>query len=329
MIALIVSVSTSSLFVFANCTDSKIVKYSYQCPQKTHKIPTKKEKDLDRWRKEVFTFPGGMGALYAICGKRPSMEDSDAIVTNFRTKGPLYAAIFDGHGGKKVAHLASCLLHSYLAKELASKKKIEQAFKDAFSKTDEKLKKTIKDQSGSTVIVALIDGTKLHIANLGDSRAVISENDTAVRITKDHKTSDEKELARIKKAGGFVFNGRFGGSLAVSRALGDFHLKNEKLTNNEPLSNIPDVFSRTITENSDFLILACDGLWDVIKDQDAVDFVKTQFIQKKTVQQITKALVEKAYVEGSSDNISVMIITFGKTGPHTSTSTTTSKTSKK
>lgn len=100
----------------------------------------------------------------------------------------------------------------------------------------------------------------LYVANVGDTRAVLSNNGVAERMSFDHKSTNETEVARIKNGGGIVFGNRVGGQLAITRAFGDYFLKNDGVIAN-PYIN------RHILKSSDkFLVIASDGVWDVIGD---------------------------------------------------------------
>ncbi|CAJ0634620.1 11861_t:CDS:2 [Entrophospora sp. SA101] len=136
----------------------------------------------------------------------------------------------------------------------------------------------------------------LYTANVGDARAVLSRNNTAIRLSYDHKGSDAQEAKRIVDAGGFVMNNRVNGVLAVTRSLGDSSMK-------EYVIGSPYTTETNITESDSFLILACDGLWDVCNDQDAVNLVKDIL----DPQVASAKLIEHALQNFSTDNLSVMI----------------------
>ncbi|KAJ0056164.1 hypothetical protein NL108_003453, partial [Boleophthalmus pectinirostris] len=130
--------------------------------------------------------------------------------------------------------------------------------------------------SGTTAVVALIRGKQLIVANAGDSRCVVSERGKAVDMSYDHKPEDELELARIKNAGGKVtMDGRVNGGLNLSRAIGDhFYKRNKALPPEEQMiSAMPDVKVLTLNEEHDFMVIACDGIWNVLSSQEVVDFV--------------------------------------------------------
>ncbi|KAM4593165.1 protein phosphatase 1G [Odontesthes bonariensis] len=130
--------------------------------------------------------------------------------------------------------------------------------------------------SGTTAVVGLIRGKQLIVANAGDSRCVVSERGKAVDMSYDHKPEDELELARIKNAGGKVtMDGRVNGGLNLSRAVGDhFYKRNKALPPDEQMiSAMPDVKVLTLNEDHDFMVIACDGIWNVLSSQEVVDFI--------------------------------------------------------
>ncbi|KAF2102762.1 PP2C-domain-containing protein [Rhizodiscina lignyota] len=140
----------------------------------------------------------------------------------------------------------------------------------------------------------------LYTANVGDARIVLCRNGRALRLSYDHKGSDENEGRRVANAGGLILNNRVNGVLAVTRALGDAYMKD--LVTGHPYT------TETVIqpEQDEFLILACDGLWDVCSDQEAVDLVRNE----QDPQTASKRLVEHALARFSTDNLSCMIVRF-------------------
>ncbi|EAW13187.1 type 2C protein phosphatase PTC1 [Aspergillus clavatus NRRL 1] len=140
----------------------------------------------------------------------------------------------------------------------------------------------------------------LYTANVGDARIVLCRSGKALRLSYDHKGSDENEGKRIANAGGLILNNRVNGVLAVTRALGDTYLKD--LVTGHPYT------TETVIqpEQDEFIILACDGLWDVCSDQEAVDLIRN--IQD--AQEASKILVDHALARFSTDNLSCMVIRF-------------------
>ncbi|CAO1638907.1 unnamed protein product [Sympodiomycopsis kandeliae] len=143
----------------------------------------------------------------------------------------------------------------------------------------------------------------LYTANVGDARAVLCRRGHAIRLTYDHKASDAQEAKRITDAGGFVMNNRVNAVLAVTRSLGDSAMK-------EFVVGAPYTTETTLTDEDTFLIVACDGLWDVAEDQDAVDLVREVI----DPQEAANRLLSHALNNFSTDNTSVMVIRFNIDG---------------
>ena len=123
-----------------------------------------------------------------------------------------------------------------------------------------------------------------------------------MRLSVDHKATDKAEQKRVKKAKGVIFGGRLYGSIAVTRALGDFNLKNSC----NGLINEPSI-SKTVIDDSDlFLVMASDGIWDVVKDEMAYKFIIDNKITE--AEDLVKFFVKKAMELGSHDNISCIAI---------------------
>jgi len=141
----------------------------------------------------------------------------------------------------------------------------------------------------------------LYSANAGDARGVLCRAGKAVRLTYDHKGSDKQEAKRITDAGGFVMSGRVNGVLAVTRSLGDSSMK-------EFVVGAPYTTETELCEEDEFLILACDGLWDVAGDQQAVDLVR----EIPDAQDASRALLDFAIGKMTNDNVTVIVVRFRK-----------------
>ncbi|KAK4140527.1 phosphatase 2C-like domain-containing protein [Dichotomopilus funicola] len=142
----------------------------------------------------------------------------------------------------------------------------------------------------------------LYTANVGDARIILCRQGKALRLSYDHKGSDENEGKRITNAGGLILNNRVNGVLAVTRALGDTYMKD--LVTGHPYTT-ETVIQPDLDE---FIIIACDGLWDVCSDQDAVDLVRN--VQDPVA--AAKLLVDHALAKFSTDNLSCMIVRLDK-----------------
>ncbi|XP_071695664.1 probable protein phosphatase 2C 10 [Rutidosis leptorrhynchoides] len=174
-----------------------------------------------------------------------------------------------------------------------------------YERTDQSILSHSPDlgRGGSTAVTAiLIDGRKLWVANIGDSRAVLSRGGQAIQMTVDHEPNTER--GSIENRGGFVSNmagdvARVKGQLAVSRAFGDKNLKTH-------LRSDPDVTNADIDASTEVLILASDGLWKVMSNQEAVD-VATNV---KEPQKAAKELAAEALHRESKDDISIIVVRF-------------------
>eukprot|EP00879_Flechtneria_rotunda_P000610 GHRR01000721.1.p1 GENE.GHRR01000721.1~~GHRR01000721.1.p1 ORF type:complete len:379 (+),score=95.74 GHRR01000721.1:275-1411(+) len=134
-------------------------------------------------------------------------------------------------------------------------------------------------QAGCTAVVAVKYGNELFVANAGDSRGVLCRGGQAVALSEDHKPAHESERTRILNAGGFLseIGGvcRVNGNLNLSRAIGDLKYKgNQELAPKDQIITAqPDVRKITLQPNDSFFVLACDGVWDVMTNQECVDFI--------------------------------------------------------
>ncbi|CDK28627.1 unnamed protein product [Kuraishia capsulata CBS 1993] len=262
------------------------------------------------------------------------MEDVHTYVANFAQRLDWgYFGIFDGHAGRQVASWCGSNMHTILEKAILKNDNVDlrQNLNNAFCESDSLICENVTGSSGCTAAVAVlrweeeddteVSGEKrpkirrsatpfdflpkanhkrmLYTANVGDARLVLSRNGKAVRLSYDHKGSDPVESYRISKAGGVVIKGRVNGILAVTRSLGDKYMKNLVIGN-------PYTTATEITEEDEFLIIACDGLWDVCSDQKAVDLVR----KVKNPQTASKILCNYAVDNVTTDNVTVMVVKF-------------------
>ncbi|GAB6026646.1 hypothetical protein CHUAL_013052 [Chamberlinius hualienensis] len=174
-------------------------------------------------------------------------------------------------------------------------------------------------ESGCTAVVALIRGTELYVANAGDSRCVVCRNGKAIDMSVDHKPEEEVEMRRINNAGGKVTSdGRVNGGLNLSRAIGDHTYKqNKKLSLREQMiTSLPDIQTITLNPEEDkFMILACDGIWNYMKSQEVVDFIKDR-LEEKRLSAICEELFDVCLAPNTQgdgtgcDNMTAIIVRF-------------------
>ncbi|KAM0822175.1 hypothetical protein ACQ4PT_071668 [Festuca glaucescens] len=239
----------------------------------------------------------------SVCGRRREMEDAVSVRPDFLSAGSSssrshFFGVFDGHGCSHVATTCQDLMHEAVAEEhekaAGSGEEIpwKEVMERSFARLDERAASWATSRSseepacrceqkmpsrcdhvGSTAVVAVVSPTRLAVGNAGDSRAVLSRGGAPVALSVDHKPDRPDELERIQAAGGRVIywdGARVLGVLAMSRAIGDGYLK-------PFVTSEPEV---TVTERSDedeCLILASDGLWDVVTNEMACDVVRACF----------------------------------------------------
>ncbi|KAL8162362.1 hypothetical protein V2J09_013851, partial [Rumex salicifolius] len=213
-----------------------------------------------------------------------------------------FFAIFDGHLGHGVPSYLQKHLFQNILKEGEFWTDPGRSISKAYEKTDQAILSDTSElaRGGSTAVTAiLMNGRKLWIGNVGDSRAVLSKRGQAIQMTTDHDPNAER--GSIENTGGFVSNmpgdvPRVNGQLAVSRAFGDKNLKTY-------IRADPDVCDAIVDASTDFLILASDGLWKVMGNQDAVDIARKIRDPQKAAKQLTAEALKK----DSKDDISCVV----------------------
>lgn len=258
----------------------------------------------------------------SVCGRRRDMEDAVAVHPSFiRPENDAdpefhYFAVYDGHGCSHVAMRCRDRLHELVKEEVLSKEaslEWKLAMERSFDRMDKEviawnegvvgncrceLQTPECDAVGSTAVVAIVTPQKIIVANCGDSRAVLCRNGKALPLSSDHKPDRPDELNRIQEAGGRVIywdGPRVLGVLAMSRAIGDNYLK-------PYVSCEPEVTITDRTAEDDCLILASDGLWDVVSNDTACGVARMCLRGKMRVAPPTTAPVEADGVaDGAAD----------------------------
>jgi protein phosphatase 2C family protein 2/3 len=203
----------------------------------------------------------------------------------------------------------------YILDDVAFPTAIEDAVKSAFLRLDDAFAKACSVDhdlsSGTTALTALLSGRNLLVANAGDCRAVLCRRGKAVEMSRDHKPECLKEKLRIEKVGGYVDDGYLNGQLAVARAIGDWHMTGLKEQGVEgPLSAEPEMQHEVLTEDDEFLVIGCDGLWDVFTSQNAVDLARKELQQHNDPERCSRELVTEALKRSSCDNLTVVTVCF-------------------
>eukprot|EP00930_Biecheleria_cincta_P070276 TRINITY_DN57917_c0_g1_i1.p1 TRINITY_DN57917_c0_g1~~TRINITY_DN57917_c0_g1_i1.p1 ORF type:complete len:463 (-),score=82.76 TRINITY_DN57917_c0_g1_i1:198-1526(-) len=237
-----------------------------------------------------------LGLLWGIGemqGWRPTMEDAHVATTlkSGKWAGTGLFGVFDGHGGASVAKFSARNLPKLVVAGRALE--AEDALKTSFEMLDKCLENAAQtlqcthrshpSKVGCTAVTCLVRRRDIIVANAGDSRVVLSCQGTAIDLSQDHKPSLPEEKQRIGNAGGFVVDSRVGpytvsrvnGELSLSRAIGDLRFKQDATRSaaEQIVTCVPDVRTYMRNPEDEFLIIACDGVWDVLSSQDVVDRV--------------------------------------------------------
>jgi len=275
-------------------------------------------------------------SVCAVQGARSYMED-EFFISQKRD----FCAVFDGHGGEAVSRYLRQNLYANLQAALPMHNNIttitafdyQEALKSGLDKVDKEVQRISHwSFQGSTAVAAWIhyeEETKsstLIVANVGDSRAILARNSTPIALTQDHKPETPRERKRIESRGGKVVwcglvddNGkpvkdsgvyRVNGNLALARAVGD---RSER----PAISAEPEFTVISLDDEAEFIILATDGLWDVLTNQEVVTLIKSRLslLAKKEKsqfedlrQKMASFVVAEALRRGSSDNVTVLIL---------------------
>lgn len=222
-----------------------------------------------------------------------------------------YYAVFDGHGGADIADFVKHTIRNVLSDLINNKTALvlneEDILFQAMKIVSDKLPIAISRKQGTTAVLVLKKGPELWVANCGDSRAIIAlNNGSSITLTDDHKPNREDEHRRIVLTGGFVapsFKGdvyRVNGSLAVSRSLGDLDLYPH-------VTWKPEITYAKIGKPFNYLIVATDGIWDVIKNNE-ISVVLQHHHGNKTASNIAKDICALARARGSMDNVSLILV---------------------
>uniref|UniRef100_M1A2R0 Protein phosphatase-2C n=2 Tax=Solanum TaxID=4107 RepID=M1A2R0_SOLTU len=147
------------------------------------------------------------------------------------------------------------------------------------------------------------------VANAGDCRAVLCRNGEAIDMSQDHRPNYPSERRRVEELGGFIDDGYLNGILSVTRALGDWDMKLPR-GSASPLIAEPEFRQIVLTEEDEFLIIACDGIWDVLSSQQAVSLVRRGLRRHDDPEQCAKDLVMEALRLNTFDNLTVIVVCF-------------------
>lgn len=241
-------------------------------------------------------------AVASMQGWRIKMEDNHCIKINLGTnlQDWSYFAVFDGHSGALASnYCAEHLLDAILTDEKFLQN-TEIAINAGFINLDKEMRllpeiNSGEDKSGTTAVCAFVSPKEIFMANCGDSRAVLCRSGKPFMTTLDHRPRLSSERKRIIRAGARLKNGRINGRLAVSRALGDYDYKNIEGVDihEQPVTPVPDV---TVVARDDafdeFLVLACDGIWNVMTDESLCKYVRSRLLLTDDLEAVVSQVLD-------------------------------------
>ncbi|XP_074575680.1 putative protein phosphatase 2C 2 isoform X2 [Curcuma longa] len=284
--------------------------------------------------------PSIRSGSFADIGPRKFMEDEHIRIDNlsmhlgtlFKCPTPsAFYGVFDGHGGPEAAAYIKQHAVRFLFEDAnfprASEadevfvESVENSVRESFLHADLAMADdcTISSSSGTTAITALLFGRYLLVANAGDCRAVLCRKGEAVDMSQDHRPIHDAERKRVERSGGFIEDGYLNGALSVTRALGDWDLKMPR-GSPSPLIAEPEFRHVVLTEDDEFLIIGCDGIWDVMSSQRAVSIVRRGLRRHDNPERCARELVMEALSLSTFDNLTVIIVCFSDEYRHSASS---------
>jgi protein phosphatase 2C family protein 2/3 len=260
---------------------------------------------------------------HSVQGSRPSQEDRvmvaidasalEGIQRPYLFEQYALLGIYDGHSGDACASRLQSSLHLTLMSQPSFHAAIPSAMTAACTTVDADICSWCReggDSSGSTALLICYDArrAKLHVANVGDSRCVLCRAGRAEALTHEHRLFREDEKRRVLRAGGLTHNNRLNGVLAVTRSFGDAHHKE----GGEALIATPEITTVAVTADIEFIIMATDGLWDVMDSQPAVNFVRKRLNEHGDLTRCARELTARAMECGSIDNVSAVLFSWNQ-----------------
>ena len=265
-------------------------------------------------------------AVSEMQGWRESMEDCSVSLTSLEQPldGLAMFSVFDGHGGPAVSKLCAQSFPTELLRHAraASVVDLEEILTKTYVEMDNIIfeagsvapggkvavveniegrieRKNLFDFTGCTAVTALISTEKVTVANAGDSRCLLCRGGEAIELSHDHKPESPRERTRIEKAGGKVtaigpcFRVDWG--LNLSRSLGDFAYKRngDLPASEQKISSMPDLITETLRHDDEFIVLGCDGIFELLTSQQVIDFVRSGIQRGLKLEKIAEALLDE------------------------------------
>ena len=281
--------------------------------QNTNENLSRNEIKSDNTLKEYYKeSKGGLVKSYAYCEDenlyhRTYMEDKGIAIENFNNDpNKILFGLFDGHGGGEVSKFLQENFGTYMKQMLPNNNYFDM-FGNLFKILDDKINSLNCPDVGSTATIVYIekqDNKKyLYCVNVGDTRCIIINKNGIMRLSKDDRVDNEEEKERIVAQGGFIYNGRVSGMLMLTRCFGDWCLKKHGVSSEPHISKIE------INDDDLFLIIATDGVWDFIEDEEFSGLMNNNLDDMNALE-IGKNIVDESLRKGSNDNISCFVVSF-------------------
>jgi protein phosphatase 2C family protein 2/3 len=247
-------------------------------------------------------------------GKRECNEDQTTMKPKFTLDGKSgsssalsFFGVFDGHGGIAAAEYSRERILENLKFSLLQNLSVEDSLRYAFVRTEFDFfeESPPEETSGTTAVCLFIDNAlqKFWVANVGDSRAILCRAGIAIQLSNDHRATNPAEVERVVQAGGFIRNRRAMGRLECFRTIGDSDVDSRVITSE------PEIITGKFVPEDEFIVLGCDGLYDVMENQEICDFIKNMLNTGSKPNEIAPKLARHAIeVKGSRDNVSVVLV---------------------
>ncbi|XP_077919901.1 putative protein phosphatase 1N isoform X5 [Halichoerus grypus] len=256
----------------------------------------------------------------AVQGWRAYMEDAHCAWLELPGLPPGWAffAVLDGHGGTRAALFGARHLPGHVLEALGpapgEPEGVRGALRQAFLSADARLRALWPrgEPGGSTAVALLVSPRFLYLAHCGDSRAMLSRAGAVAFSTEDHRPLRPRERERIHNAGGIIHRRRLEGSLAVSRALGDFAYKGApgRPPELQLVSAEPEVTALARQDEDEFLLLASDGVWDAMSGAALAGLVASRLCVGLDPELLCAQLLDTCLCKGSLDNMTCILVCF-------------------
>lgn len=242
-------------------------------------------------------------AVISEIGNRFEMEDTYFLDLNFAQRGWLFGGIYDGHGGRFAAQYAAEYLHEHFRENLSSGLTPEKAFIKAYHAISEELR---NQDSGTTAVNFLIREGEIFTANAGDARAIVINKEGHSQLSVDHRLDNAEERERIARMGGQIqppYTMKGGRGLMPTRSIGDEYFRSVGII------STPSVGRQTISREDLILLAGCDGLFDVMGNDEVAALARTLPDPEVLVDRLKREVLE---LRMGWDNLTIIAVSLSE-----------------